>query len=85
MTKEEFKNRVLVEKPKIGTYQIEVDYSTEASFILGCCYNGNNNIWEIYENDERGLKSIIYKDVDENIAYDKLYKLVCIHKRLNII
>ena len=83
MTKEEFLNRMSIEKPKIGTYQIEIDYPTAASFILGC-YHNNNNIWEIYENDERGLKSIIYKEVDENIAYDKLYKLVCIHQRLNI-
>jgi hypothetical protein len=83
MTKNEFLNRISHENPNIGAYQIETDGMTEASFVLGCYYDGEDEIWKIYETDERGHKSIIFKAADENTAFDKLYKLVGIHERLN--
>ncbi|QIZ06200.1 hypothetical protein HFZ78_05225 [Priestia megaterium] len=83
MTKSEFLNRISNENPNIGAYQIETEFITEASFVLGCYYDDKDRIWKIYETDERGFKSIIFKAPDENTAFDKLYKLVGIHERLN--
>lgn len=83
MTKLEFLERISKEKPGIGIYQIETDYLTEASFVLGCYYDVQERIWKIYETGERGLTSIVYKAIDEKTAYDKLYRLVSIHVRLN--
>ncbi|MBT2701323.1 hypothetical protein J7E79_29140 [Bacillus sp. ISL-40] len=83
MTKNEFLNKISNENPNIGAYQIETDCITEASFVLGCYYDGEDEIWKIYETGERGFKSIIFKAADENTAFAKLYKLVGMHERLN--
>jgi len=83
MTKNEFLNKISNENPNIGAYQIETDCNTEASFVLGCYYDGEDRIWKVYETGERSFKSIIFKAEDENTAYDKLYNLVGIHERLN--
>lgn len=83
MTKTEFLEHISKEEPKIGIYQIETDYCTKASFVLGCYYDVRDKMWKIYETDERGQESIVYKAANENMAYDKLYKLVTIHARLH--
>ncbi|MBW5445762.1 hypothetical protein GE107_06740 [Cohnella sp. CFH 77786] len=83
MTKIEFLNKLANEKPNIGVYQIETEVSSEASFILGCYFDSQNKEWIIYETDERGLKSIVFRAEDEEKAYDKLYKLVSIQQRLH--
>ena len=55
-TKNEFLNKISNENPNICTYQIETDVIIEASFVLGCYYDGEDRIWIIYEIDERGFK-----------------------------
>lgn len=84
MTKSEFLNKISKENPNIGIYQIVTEFLSEASFVLGCYFDLQDNLWKIYETDERGLKSIIYTAIDENTAYDKLYKLVSIQQRLHM-
>lgn len=45
MTGKEFFDRVSIENPNIGAYQIETVIPTEASFILGCYYDDKNKTW----------------------------------------
>lgn len=76
MTKQEFLNRISQEKPDLGEYQIETDYVTDASYVMGCYFE--NGKWRIFETQERSGHYIIDEFTDENEAFDELYELICI-------
>ena len=82
MTKEEFKKKIKEEKPDIGGWDIEPDFLTDADSVIGCYYNKQEKKWHIYETNERGYEAPIFKADNEEEAYDRLYDLVMIHKRL---
>lgn len=85
MTKNEFLTIIKKEIPDLDDFDwdIEIDSLTKAGFVLGCYYNEKNKIWNIYETTERGDEDVIFTAKSEEEAYDKLYKLVMFHKRLN--
>lgn len=66
----------------IDVYQFAVGIYTKASFILGCYYNEKVKEWKIYENDERGIQSVVFKAETEEAAYEKLSILINFYKRL---
>ena len=83
MTKEEFEKKIKDENPYIGVNKIRLNKFVPASFILGCYYNEQEKKWHIYETDERGLEESIFEANNEEEAYDRLYDLIMIHKRLS--
>lgn len=82
MTREEFKKRIKEEKPNIGISRIILDRFVPGSFLIGCYYNEQAKKWHIYETNERGYKETIFKADTEEEAYDRLYDLIMINKRL---
>ena len=73
----------IIDQTSINGWGIGIDYLSEAGFVLGCYYNQQDKKWHIYETDERGLEEPIFKADSEETAYDKLYDLVMIHKKLD--
>lgn len=51
--------------------------------MLGCYFNQDENHWEIYETDERGVEGDLFQAASEEEAYDKLYELIIFHKKLS--
>lgn len=82
MTREEFEKRINNEKPDIGISRIILDEFVPGSFLVGCYYNEQKKKWHIYETNERGYEETIFKTDSEEEAYDRLYDLIMIHKRL---
>jgi hypothetical protein len=79
MTKQEFLDRILKEKPYLGEYQIETESLTDASFVIGC-FN-DNGVWKVFKTKERTGHYIIDELIDENEAFDELYQLVCMQEK----
>ncbi len=83
MTRSELLEKIQQEKQNIGGWGIMVGPPMGAGFLLGCYFDQKENQWRIYETDERGIEEPLYKVDNEEDAYDKLNKLIMIHKKLN--
>ncbi len=79
MNKLQFLDRISKEKPDLGEYEIETEYLTDASYIIGCYFE--NEKWKIYKTQERSGHYIIDELADENDAFDELYELVKIQEK----
>lgn len=79
MTKQQFLDKILQEKPDLGEYEIETDYLTDASYVIGCYFE--NGKWRIFKTKERSGHYIIDEFTDENEAFDELYELVRLQEK----
>jgi len=82
MTKQEFIRRMEIEKPLEGTgLSIEIDELIDSPYIIGCYED--NGVWRIYKTRERGGYFIIKELTNEDEAYEYLYKLVYVEKKIS--
>ncbi len=76
MDKEEFLKGIEEFQNKLGIWQVVVDKLTMADFILGCYYDENEKMWNVYKNSERELHSIRLSTTSEQEAFKKLYSMI---------
>lgn len=81
MKKNEFIKRYKEERLNIGSYSLELDKLTDASFVMGCVFE--DKIWKIFETTERTGHYIIKEFSDEDSAFDYFYELVLLQNKKN--
>jgi len=75
MTRAEFIKKIEHYHGRVGGRDI-LDHFSQADFVIGCYYDGDTNMWKVFENEERGLQSIRLETTTEEQALDKLYTMI---------
>ena len=68
MNKNEFLKRFKEKNLSIGSYSLELDRITDASFVMGCVLDDDK--WKIFKTTERTGHYIIKEFSDEESAFD---------------
>ena len=79
MTKNELLQRIIDENLQLGDYDLEFEKITDASYVMGCCYE--DGAWKIFKTKERSGHYIIKEFTNESDAFDYFYELVLIQHR----
>lgn len=75
MKKNEFIEAVKGFENKMERWTIQVDYLSDADFVMGYGFDQDKNQWKVYQNNERGAKLEWYFQTEEE-AIQKLFKKV---------
>jgi hypothetical protein len=84
MSKEEFFEKIKEFDGKLGMWQVVVDQLSMADFIVGCYYDENEKMWNVYKNSERGIHSVRLSTTSEKETFKKLYSMIMfIYENIN--
>ena len=76
MDKKEFLEEIKEFDDKLGMWQIVVDKLCTGDFILGCYFDEDEKVWEVYIHNERGRHREGLSTTSEHEAYKKLYSMI---------
>ncbi len=76
MNKEEYLNIINEKKAGIGMWDVILEENSKAGFVMGYFLNPDNNMYDVYINDERGRQSVRLSTSDELAALKELLSMI---------
>ena len=75
MTKEEIISKLSELENAVGMWSFALNSLSAADYVIGCHYNPDSGMFDVYVNNERGRHRIRLSTADETQALEKVLKI----------